>query len=610
MRYSQRAKSIAHCLQQPKPIDFTVAIPVFNGEHRLPLVLEKLRQQTGVKDLQWEVLVLDNNSSDNTQAVVQRYQKTCQNSFFHLKYHFVARQGAAFARQRAMEVARGKLVGFLDDDNLPALDWVVQAYQFAQAHPQVGAFGSRIQGDFESEDSAASLHPWFKPYLALIKRSDSPCRYAPEKKILPPGAGLVVRQQAWLATVPRYLFLNHTSKAAGLASEDLEALLHIQKGGWDIWHNPQMLVHHRVPDTRLQQAYLVSLCRCIGLSCAYIRWLRMSPWQRPLVMPLHILNDSYNLLVHSLKDAFSADLNMQRVCEQEHLRSSLMSPAFLLKKAGLDAYQTCLQQIRFSKADRCLSQLETAFEQDHFKLYCQSVLPLGQQPSQQSLDQHYEVLLRLAQQTDQGSSLLSPAYFMPIAEQYNLTRTLDRWVIRQFAQFQTQQPASDQSRYAINLSAATVGDRNFTNFLGALLDQSPGLSGQLCFEVSEKIALSNFAIVRRLAHELQEMGCHLAIDGITLKRDEMEQFTLVPLSYLKIGGGAVQKLLQRSRLMTALSHLQQLQQTINAPVVANYLEQQGWVTQVQNHGISYGQGYSLAYPEPLLPPASEPSIGN
>ena len=600
-QYFQRAEPIANCHQPQKSVDFTVAIPVFNGEHRLPLVLEKLQQQTGIADLRWEVLVLDNNSSDNTRAVVQHYQKIWQNSLCQLKYHFVARQGAAFARQRAVEVAHSALVGFLDDDNLPALDWVVQAYRFAHEHPQIGAFGSRIRGDFQSQELAASRHDWVASYLALIDRDVAPCRYTPEQKILPPGAGLVVRRQAWLGAVPPSLFLNHTSKEAGLASEDLEAVLHIQKAGWDIWHNPSMVVNHQIPDSRLQRAYLVSLFRCVGLSRAYIRWLRMSPWQRPLLMPPAILKDGYELLAHFLKYPCSDQLDVQRHCEREHLRSSLISPAFLLRKAGLDTYRAYLKPSRFPQGDTWLSQLEAAFEQDNFKLYRQSVLPLGKL-SNQSLEPQYEVLLRLSQKTDQGSSLMSPAQFMPIAEHYHLTRTLDRWVIQQFIQLQTQPSTYQRSRYAINLSAATVSDRSFTPFLAALLHQLPELASQVCFEVSEKIALANVTAVSRLAQELQEIGCQLAIDGITLKQDQIAQFADLPLGYLKIGSAAVRNLFQRSKGSIALSHLKQMAQTLHAPLVANYLEQPGWVAQVQNHGISYGQGYSLAYPEPLLPP--------
>jgi hypothetical protein len=51
-------------------------------------------------------------------------------------------------------------VGFLDDDNIPAPNWVAAAYAFAQEHPAAGAYGSRIHGDFEVTPSRKIFIDW------------------------------------------------------------------------------------------------------------------------------------------------------------------------------------------------------------------------------------------------------------------------------------------------------------------------------------------------------------------------------------------------------------------------------------------------------------------
>ncbi|MDJ0553642.1 MAG: hypothetical protein QNJ68_04210 [Microcoleaceae cyanobacterium MO_207.B10] len=56
-----------------------------------------------------------------------------------------------------------------------------------------------------------------------------------------------------------------------LASEDLEALSYIQCGGWEIWHNPDMVITHKIPPYRLEKEYLLSLVRGVGLSRHHIR---------------------------------------------------------------------------------------------------------------------------------------------------------------------------------------------------------------------------------------------------------------------------------------------------------------------------------------------------
>ncbi len=334
-------------------VDFTVAIPTYNGENRLPEVLERLRSQTDTEHFSWEIIVVDNNSRDNTAKVVRESQANWPTSSV-LRYSFEAEQGAAFARQRAVEEASGTFIGFLDDDNLPSANWVAAAYAFGQAHPKVGAYGSQIHGQFETEPPEYLKK--FACFLAIIERGSQAYRYEPKKKLLPPGAGLVVRKQAWRENVPRRLVLNHQGKEAGLASEDLEAVLHIQLAGWEIWYNPDMCVYHQIPPWRLEREYLMKLVRCVGLSRHRLRMLRIKAWQRPFAFPVYLLNDLRRLMLHLIKHRSTLKSDLIADCEMELLWSSLVSPFYLWRKQYLDiqhydylrAKWLCIAMLRIS----------------------------------------------------------------------------------------------------------------------------------------------------------------------------------------------------------------------------------------------------------------------
>lgn len=322
---------------QVNSMDFTVAIPTYNGGKRVPEVLERLREQIGAEKISWEVIVVDNNSTDNTAQVVGEYQANWPLSS-PLRYVLETEQGAACARQRAVEEARGSLVGFLDDDNIPALDWVAQAYKFGQAHPNVGVYGSQIHGDFEVEPPED-----FKKiacYLAITERGSKPHRYEPRSKMLPPGAGLVVRRHVWCENVPKRLVLNHKGREAGLASEDLEVALYIQRAGWEIWYNPDMHVHHKIPQSRLSKESLVGVFRCVGLSRHHIRMLSIKSWQRPLVFVAYMVNDLRKLIVHILKHRGAIQTDLIAACERELLWCSLISPFYLWKLRYLNVKRT------------------------------------------------------------------------------------------------------------------------------------------------------------------------------------------------------------------------------------------------------------------------------
>jgi glycosyltransferase involved in cell wall biosynthesis len=321
---------------------FTVAIPTYNGEKRLHKVLECLHsccidpslEQLHIPNFCCEVIVVDNNSSDQTAKIVQEYQANWPSNS-ELRYFFEPEQGAAFARQKAVEEAQGELVGFLDDDNLPATDWIAAAIAFGQAHPKAGAYSSQVHGQFEVEPPQNFQK--IACFLALAERGNQPHRYEPKQKILPAAAGLVVRRQAWLQSVPKRLVLNFKGREAGLASEDLEAVFHIQQAGWEIWYNPDMHVLHDIPGWRLETDYLVSLVRCIGLSRHHIRMMRLKPWQKLPVFFAYLLKDVCYLLLHILKYQDSKDAIA--ACERELLRSILMSPFFLWKKKLFDSPQ-------------------------------------------------------------------------------------------------------------------------------------------------------------------------------------------------------------------------------------------------------------------------------
>ena len=314
-------------------IDLTVVIPSYNGALRFPEVLDKLREQTGTESLQWEIIFVDNNSNDNTARVFQDYATTWDLAI-PLRYELEPQQGAGFARKRGVAKANGELIAFLDDDNLPSEHWVSSAYQFAQDYPNAGAFGSQIHGLFESPPGE-EVKPLLA-FLAIVERGDKPLEYAANCNLLPPSAGLVVRKQAWLSSVPKRLVLNGRARDNWLTSEDLELLSHIRQNGWQIWYNPQMEIEHKIPDARLQRSYLLSLIKGIGLSRYVTRTLKYQPWQRPLIYPVYMANDLRRILKLAVQYRTELKSNLVAACQLELAINSLKSPFYLWQNGYLN----------------------------------------------------------------------------------------------------------------------------------------------------------------------------------------------------------------------------------------------------------------------------------
>jgi glycosyltransferase involved in cell wall biosynthesis len=310
-------------------LDFSVAIPTFNGANRLPELLERLRNQANTENLSWEIIVVDNNSTDNTAKLVQSYQENWPYPY-PLKYCLETKQGAGYARKRAVQAAKGKFIGFLDDDNYPELNWVAAAYDFGKNYPQVGAFASQIHPQWEVEPPENFQR--LAPFLAITERGNLPLLYKPTQKLLPPSAGLVVRRQAWLESVPNQLIL--TGRVAGnmLTSEDLEMLIYIQKAGWEIWYNPDMEIYHKIPSWRLQKEYLIPFFQGIGLSRYITRMLSIrNSWARPMIFFAYFINDVRKVFWHLVKYHLKVKNDLVAACEMQLMFSSLISPFYWLK---------------------------------------------------------------------------------------------------------------------------------------------------------------------------------------------------------------------------------------------------------------------------------------
>ncbi|MDY6782794.1 MAG: hormogonium polysaccharide biosynthesis glycosyltransferase HpsE [Cyanobacteriota bacterium] len=309
-------------------LDFTLVIPTYNRQHLLPELLDRLQQQTDIDSIAWEIIIVDNNSKDDTANIIRDYQNRWDRPY-PLEYILEIKQGAAFARQRGLKEAKGEFVGFLDDDNLPALDWVFQAHQFGKEYKQAGAFGGQIHPIIEGEipDNFDKI----KGFLAIREAGDKPRPYQPEVLSLPVGAALVVRRQAWLDCVPQKLMLSGKVAESMVQGDDWEPLMYLYKNGWKIWYNPKMHSDHKIPAWRLEREYLLSLIQGSCLSFFPLRAIVANNGQKLTIFTRTVLGNSYRALWHWLRYRDRLKTDIVAACELQIYLSRIASPFYYLK---------------------------------------------------------------------------------------------------------------------------------------------------------------------------------------------------------------------------------------------------------------------------------------
>jgi len=138
----------------------SVLIPVFNDEQRLKQCLEALECQTYPKH-HYEVIVVDNGSTDDLKSVVSRFQQAF--------YCYEAKPGSYAARNYGLTIANGEIMAFTDSDCIPANDWLEQGVSVLKSNPDYGLVGGAISL-FYKDPSAPTAVELYESLRAFPQR--------------------------------------------------------------------------------------------------------------------------------------------------------------------------------------------------------------------------------------------------------------------------------------------------------------------------------------------------------------------------------------------------------------------------------------------------------
>ena len=121
----------------------SVIIPVYNDSLRLNVCLESLAEQTYPQDL-YEVIVVNNNSTENIQSVVDRFSQ--------VRLVDEHKQGSYAARNKGISVAKGEVLAFTDSDCIPAVDWLEQGVAALQKNLDCKMVAGKIELFYQNPD--------------------------------------------------------------------------------------------------------------------------------------------------------------------------------------------------------------------------------------------------------------------------------------------------------------------------------------------------------------------------------------------------------------------------------------------------------------------------
>lgn len=188
-----------------------------------------------------DILVVDNGSTDNTAAMVHELSQIDS----RVRYELVETPGLSRARNRALEVAHGEVVAFLDDDAVAVKDWARLHLETFEAEPDVVATGGRIYLVWPEERPTWLSRTAEGLYAGLDLGNERRDFRPPE---IPYGANMAFRRSAFETVAPFETRLGRQGSGL-LSGEERDVAERLRAAGGRLVYLPQAAVdHHVLPD--------------------------------------------------------------------------------------------------------------------------------------------------------------------------------------------------------------------------------------------------------------------------------------------------------------------------------------------------------------------------
>ena len=263
-------------------MDISVIIPTYNPDpFNINEALNSLKSQTLQLD-KWELIIIDNNSTNGIPANLD-LRWHCNSKLVREE-----RQGLTHCRIRGFNMAKGRIIIMIDDDNVVAEDYLEVVLQHFDNNKFLGTIGGKIEGKF--------LHgappTWTVPFWNMLALRD----FGPEPIIsaatiadgypncAPVGAGMAIRSailKNYITSIEDNVTLVTDRVGDSLSSGgDNEINISILQQGYAVAYFPDLKLKHLIPSSRLTASYLSKLN--YESSRSWVQLLlkyQLSPWK-------------------------------------------------------------------------------------------------------------------------------------------------------------------------------------------------------------------------------------------------------------------------------------------------------------------------------------------
>ncbi|WP_438765225.1 EAL domain-containing protein [Kushneria sp. TE3] len=229
-----------------------------------------------------------------------------------------------------------------------------------------------------------------------------------------------------------------------------------------------------------------------------------------------------------------------------------------------------------------------ALENNEFEMLLQPIASIN------GLDvKHYEMLVRMY---DKNKKYIMPSVFIPIIERSGQIMELDRWVLRKGLKLIKTAPDSNVS-FAVNVSGYTLHDKNLSSWLEQEIKESGADPRKLIIEVTETVAVTDFAAAGGVLERLRALGCRIALDDFGVGFSSFHYLGKLPSDFVKIDGSFIRNIKEDEESRLIVKAIAGVAKGFGKKVVAEFVEDPETIEILKEYDVDYVQGYYIGRPE-------------
>jgi glycosyltransferase involved in cell wall biosynthesis len=308
---------------------FSIVICTYNGADKLPETLHHIAIQNIPADIPWELIIINNASTDNTPEIAVREWRKYENP---VSFTVISepRQGLSFARERGFNEARFDYILLCDDDNWLQPDFISIAREIMMGNPRIAVLGGLGEPVFECDPPR-----WIVDNPKLIAVGPQASRPGRVETNRVSGAGCVIRKSAYKKLKDAgFRGLLSDRKGTELSSGgDYELCYALALIGYEIWYSDKLKFKHFISKDRLTWEYCLRFIRestrCFDVLTSYkilLRTRKIDLFSYAMAMNIfyhfrQLIPTSFQRLVYNTKSQQGKNVLLKYILTRTELSS-------------------------------------------------------------------------------------------------------------------------------------------------------------------------------------------------------------------------------------------------------------------------------------------------